>query len=72
MNKRTAAGKGRSSPVEPEKTRKYLSQSDVPSVSLEQAFRVPRAIIDEHAGRPTRPLDAAHAMKVQPSSGPFK
>jgi predicted nucleotide-binding protein len=53
-------------------TKKYLSQGDVPSISLEQAARIPRAIGDEHAGKPTRPLDVAHAMKVQPSSGPFR
>lgn len=52
--------------------KKYLSQTDVPGMSLEHATRVPRAIVDEHAGRPTRPLDVAHAMKVQPSSGPFR
>jgi hypothetical protein len=52
--------------------RKYLSQTDVPMYSLEQAARVPRAIVDEHAGKATRPLDVAHAMKVQPGSGPFR
>jgi hypothetical protein len=52
--------------------RKYLSQTEVPSHTLEQAARVPRAIVDQHAGRPTRPLDVAHAMKMQPASGPFR
>lgn len=37
-----------------------------------QALRVPRAIIDEHGGQPTRPLDVAHAMEMQPGSGPFR
>ncbi len=58
--------------LEPERTKKYLSQTDVPAFSLEQAMRVPKAIIDEHAGKPTKPLDVAHAMKVQPGSGPFR
>jgi len=52
--------------------RKYLSQSDVPSCSLEQALRIPRAIIDEHAGQPTTPLDVGHALNVQPTTGPFR
>src|SRR6185295_18585441 len=59
-------------PPEPELPKKYLSQTDVPGQSLEHAMRVPRAIMDEHAGRPTKPLDVAHAMKVQPGSGPFR
>jgi len=49
-----------------------LSQTDVPAHTLEQALRVPRAIVDEHAGKATKPLDVAHAMKVQPGSGPFR
>lgn len=75
MRKRLAQDKSarrHSAPAASETSRKYLSQSDIPSVSLDQAGRVPRAILDEHAGRPTKPLDVAHAMKVQPSSGPFK
>lgn len=51
--------------------RKYLSQSDVPSLSLDQSLRVARAF-DEYGGRPARPLDIARALKVQPTSGPFK
>ena len=59
-------------PALPDKTRKYLSQADVPAWSLDQAIRIPRAIADEHAGRPTRPIDVAHAMNVQPSTGGFR
>ena len=51
--------------------RQYLSQTDVPSLSLDQALRVARAF-DEYGGRPARPLDIARALKVQPTSGPFK
>ena len=59
-------------PHVPERKRTYLSQTDVPAFSLEQAMRVPKAMVDEHAGKPTKPLDVAHAMKVQPGSGPFR
>jgi predicted nucleotide-binding protein len=52
--------------------KKYLSQTDVPAWTLEQATRIPRSIVDEHAGRPTRPIDVALAMNVQPSTGGFR
>jgi hypothetical protein len=52
--------------------RTRLSQSDVPSYSLDDALRIPRAIGDNYAYRPTRPLDVAMALGVQPTSGPFR
>jgi predicted nucleotide-binding protein len=64
--------KKRAASDQPRGTKKYLSQVDVPSYALEQSARVPRAILDEHAGKPTKPLDVAQAMKVQPNSGPFR
>jgi hypothetical protein len=52
--------------------RTRLSQEDVPAYSLDQALRVPRAIADGYAYKPTRPLNVAGAMKMSPSSGPFR
>jgi hypothetical protein len=52
--------------------RSRLSQEDVPSYSLEQAIRVPRAIADSYAYRPTRPLQVAGAMVMSPTAGPFR
>lgn len=52
--------------------RSRISQSDIPSIPLEKALRVPRAIADNYASHPTRPLDVASALDVQPSSGPFR
>jgi hypothetical protein len=52
--------------------RARLSQEDVPAYSLEQALRVPRAIADNYAYKPTRPLNVAGAMKMSPSAGPFR
>src|SRR5438094_811693 len=49
-----------------------LSQEDVPAYPLEQALRVPRAIADSYAYKPTRPLNVASAMKMAPSSGGFR
>lgn len=54
------------------KRRPRVSQEDVPGVSLEQALRVPRAIADSYAFKPTRPMNVAQAMKMTPTSGPFR
>jgi len=57
-------GKGSAGPVE---KRAYIKQSDVPSASLEEALRVPQAILDHYAGKPTAPLYVAKALNVDPN-----
>lgn len=52
--------------------REYISQSDVPAQSLEQALRVPKAISENYAGGPVTPLQLASALNVAPTSGPFR
>lgn len=52
--------------------RKYLSQSDVPAYSLEEALRVPRAIAENYASKPTPPLRVASALNLAPNSSHFK
>jgi hypothetical protein len=52
--------------------RRYLSQADVPSVSLEEALRVPRALVENYGGDPTTPLKVAKALDMTPSSGRFR
>ena len=52
--------------------RSRISQADIPAISLEKALRIPRAIAENYASHPTRPLDVASALDVQPSSGPFR
>lgn len=64
--------KQRKSTEDEKPKRKYLSQTDVPSVSLDQALRVPQAIANEYGSKAVRPLDLARALKVQPTSGPFR
>jgi hypothetical protein len=59
-------------PEEVRRQRARLSQEDVPGYSLEQAIRVPKAIGDSYAYRPTRPMNVAGAMSMTPSSGPFR
>lgn len=52
--------------------RSRISQADIPAISLDKALRVPRAIAENYASHPTRPLDVASALDVQPSSGGFR
>lgn len=53
-------------------SRSRVSQSDVPSYSLEQAMRIVRTIHENYADRPTSPLRVASAMNVQPASTTFR
>lgn len=52
--------------------RTQIRQAEVPSFSLQQAIRVPRAIADHFGHRPTRPLQVAKAMELAPDSGNFR
>lgn len=52
--------------------RTYLSQTDVPGSSLENALRVPKAIAEHYAGGPVTPLQLAAALEMTPTSGPFR
>ncbi|MEN6372191.1 MAG: TIR domain-containing protein [Armatimonadota bacterium] len=54
------------------KKNSYISQSDVPRHPLAQALRVPRAIADHYGFKPTKPLDVAVALGVQPNSSQFR
>ena len=52
--------------------RSYLSQTDVPGSSLENALRVPRAISEHYADGPVTPLQLAAALEMAPTAGPFR
>jgi len=52
--------------------RPYLKQSDVPGASLDEALRVPQAILDHYAGKPTAPLYVAKALNVDPKGSQLK
>jgi predicted nucleotide-binding protein with TIR-like domain len=54
------------------RARAYLSQADVPGVSLQKALRIPTAIGDNYGYKPSSPLQVAKALDMQPSSGPFR
>ena len=49
-----------------------VKQTDVPSVGLTQAMRIPRAIADNYASEPAKPLHVAAALEMQPTSGAFR
>jgi hypothetical protein len=50
----------------------YLKQLDVPAASLDDALRVPQAILDHYAGKPTSPLYVAKALNVDPKGSQLK
>jgi hypothetical protein len=52
--------------------RRYISQSDVPRHSLDDALRIPQAIADNYGKQPTTPLDVATALQIQPTTGTFR
>lgn len=52
--------------------RKYLSQTDVPSYTLDQALRIPKAICDNYADGPVSPLQLASALNMAPTSSTFR
>ncbi len=52
--------------------RSYLSQADVPGCVLDDALRVPRAIAENYAAKPTTPLNVAAALEMQPNAGRFR
>lgn len=60
-----------SKPAAPVK-RAYLKQSDVPSGSLDDALRIPQAILDHYAGKPTTPLHVAKALNVDPKGSQIR
>jgi len=52
--------------------RTYLKQQDVPSASLDEALRLPQAVFDHYAGKPTSPLYVAKALNVDPKGSQLK
>ncbi len=56
----------------PAAKRVYLKQSDVPSASLDEALRVPQAILDHYAGKPATPLQVAKALNMDPKGSQIR
>lgn len=56
----------------PATKRPYLKQADVPATTLDDALRVPQAIFDHYAGKPTTPLHLAKALDVDPKGSQIR
>lgn len=59
-------------PKHEQSKRTYIRQSDVPLMTIEEALRIPQAILDHYAGKPTLPLYVAKALSVDPKGSTFK
>lgn len=66
------AGGKKPTQVETQAKRPYLKQADVPIASLEDALRIPRALFDHYAGKPTAPFGVARAMDVDPKGSQLR
>lgn len=53
------------------KRRNYVSQTDVPRHTIDEALRVVKAIADNYGKQPTKPIDVAAAMGMAPTTGNF-
>jgi len=70
MPKNTPAKKAK--PTEVGTKRKYLSQSDVPIFGIDEALRVPQALVDNYPSGTATVLQAATALDMSPTSGTFR
>jgi predicted nucleotide-binding protein len=70
--KAVPAKKAASGKIEPERKRAYLSQTDIPSLSLSEALKVPKALLDNYAGQPTAPFKVAKALNVEPKGSQLR
>src|SRR5581483_10797159 len=52
--------------------RQYLSQTDVPSCSIQKALAIAQAIADNYGYKPSTPLQVASALQMAPSASPFR
>jgi predicted nucleotide-binding protein len=56
----------------PERARTYISQGDIPSLSLERALKIATAIGENYGFKPATPLQVAKALEIAPTTGGFK
>lgn len=52
--------------------RSYLKQADVPIASLDEALRIPQALFDHYAGKPTAPFHIGKALSVDPKGSQMR
>lgn len=58
--------------AEPAAKRTYVKQADVPSASLDEALRIPEAILDHYAGKPSTPIQVGKALGMDPKGSQIK
>ncbi|MDQ1061306.1 putative nucleotide-binding protein [Stenotrophomonas sp. SORGH_AS282] len=68
----SSSGQTASAAIAKSVARTKVMQSDMPSLTLDQALRVPRAIWDDFAGKSAAPHDIAFAVNMTPTSGPWR
>jgi predicted nucleotide-binding protein len=54
------------------KKRTYIPQTDIPRISLNEALKIPKTILDSYGGSPTKPLHIAKALEIGPTGSTFK
>lgn len=52
--------------------RAIVAQTEFPNTPLEYALRLPRAIWENYAGKPTTPMNVAIAIDMKPTSGTWR
>ena len=52
--------------------RTLVKQNDVPRFPITDALRIPQAIADHYASKPTTPLNVAAALDMRPTSSRFR
>jgi predicted nucleotide-binding protein len=52
--------------------RVYVKQSDVPLASLDDALRIPLAILDHYAGKPSTPIQLGKALQMDPGGSQLR
>jgi len=72
MAKAKAKSKSIAPTKEKENKRSYFSQADVPSMTLDKAIKLAKAIVDNYASKPATPLQVAKALDVLPTSSGFR
>jgi len=72
MAKVKSSSKAKASKADLLYKRTYIKQSDVPIMALDEALRIPQAILDHYAGKATQPLYVAKALNIDPKGAQLK
>ncbi len=59
-------------PDQDKQKRAMVAETEFPNTTLENALRLPRAIWENYAGKPTTPMNVAIAIDMKPTSGTWR